>query len=301
MLIARQLSPTERKNLRKGLFFIAPWLIGTLIFTLYPITYSIIFSFSSYSGLKPPVWIGLQNYIRLFSDELVGKSLYNTFFYTALAVPLGIIVSILLALAMNSAVREVALYRAALYLPSILPLFALSFIFIVLINPKYGIVNYGLSIFGVPADTDYLSDPTSARLVLVALAQLGAGNAALIFLAGLRGIPQTLYEAARIDGAGRYYTFFAITLPLLSPLILFNLITGLSVGLQQFLQAFIITRGGPNNGTLFFMYYLYNTAFAHAQLGYACALSLVLFIIGLTLAFLLFQVARRFVNYELVS
>jgi multiple sugar transport system permease protein len=297
----RQLTPVERKNLRKGLFFIAPWIIGILVFTLYPVIYSIIFSFSTYSGLKPPIWTGLQNYVRLFSDELVGKTLGNTFFYTALAVPVGIVVAILLALAMNSAVREVAIYRAALYIPSILPLFALSFIFIVLINPKYGLVNYALSFVGVPADTDYLSDPTSAKMVIVALAQLGAGNAALIFLAGLRGIPQTLYDAARIDGASRLSCFFKITLPLLSPIILFNMITGLSSGLQTFLQAFIITKGAPNNGTLFFMYYLYNTAFAHAELGYACALSLVLFLIGLALALVLFVVARRFVHYDLVS
>ncbi|HLZ58460.1 MAG TPA: sugar ABC transporter permease [Ktedonosporobacter sp.] len=300
----RQLSPLERKNLRKGLFFISPWIIGVLVFTFYPIVYSIVLSFARYSGLQPPTWIGFQNYIRLFGDELMRQSLGNTMAYISLAVPIGIVVAILLALAMNTSVREVAVYRAALYLPSVLPLFAISFIFIVLINPKYGIVNYALSgfgLFGSPAGTDYLADPTSALLVIVAIAQLGAGNAALIFLAGLRSIPDTLYEAARIDGASRVRSFFSITLPLLSPIILFNAITAIGAGLQTFQQAYIITKGGPNNGTLFYMYYLYDTAFAQAQLGYACALSLLLFVIGLVLALVLFTVAKRFVNYELVS
>jgi multiple sugar transport system permease protein len=240
----------------------------------------------------------------MFSDTLMLKSLSNTTSYIILAVPIGIVVAILLALAMNTAVREVAVYRAALYLPSVLPLFAISFIFIVLVNPKYGIVNYALSgfgLFGAAAGTDYLADPTSALLVIVAIAQLGAGNAALIYLAGLRSIPDTLYDAARMDGAGRLRRFFSITLPLLSPIILFNAITAIGTGLQTFLQAYIITRGGPDNGTLFYMYYLYNTAFAHAELGYACALSLLLFVIGLVLALALFTVARRFVHYELVS
>jgi multiple sugar transport system permease protein len=300
----RQLSKLDRKNIRKGLFFIAPWAVGLLIFTVYPAIYSIVLSFTRYSGLKPATWLGVQNYIRMLGDEIVWKSLGNTFYYGAWAIPIGLVVAILLALAMNTAVREVAVYRAILYLPSILPVFAISFIFIVLINPKYGIVNWGLSGFGLlgqPSPKSYLADPDSAKMVIVALAQLGAGNTALIFLAGLRGIPQTLYDAARIDGANRFRSFFNITLPLLSPIILFNAITAIGGALQTFVQPFIITRGGPNNGTLFYMYYLYNKAFANAELGYACALSLLLFVIGLALALLLFAVARRFVHYDLVS
>jgi multiple sugar transport system permease protein len=303
-LAPRRLTVVERRNLRTGLLFISPWIIGIVVFTFYPIIYSVVLSFARYSGLKPPVWIGFENYARLFTDELAWKSLGNTTFYIALAVPIGIVVAILLALAMNTAVREVAVYRAALYLPSILPLFAISFIFIVFVNPQYGLVNYALSgfgLFGPPAGTDYLASPTSAMLVIVAIAQLGAGNIALIYLAGLRSIPETLYDAAKIDGAGRLRRFFSITIPLLSPIILFNAITAIGAGLQTFQQAYIITQGGPNNGTLFFMYYLYNTAFAQAQLGYACALSLVLFVIGLVLALVLFVAARRFVHYELVA
>ncbi len=302
MITAKQSTMTrrDRSNLGKGLLFISPWIIGFLVFVLYPTLYSFIISLTRYSGLQVPVWFGLQNYIRLFTDPLALKSISNTLFYTILAVPIGIVVAILLALAMNRQVKEVSIYRAALYLPSIIPIFALSFIFIVLVNPQYGIINNVMGLFGVPS-TDYLGDPTSAKVVIVAMAQLGAGNAALIFLAGLNAIPQTLYEAARLDGANRLNSFFRITIPLLSPVILLNLITAVSAGLQVFTQAYIMTQGGPNNGTLFYIYYLYKNAFSYAQLGYACALAVILFLFGLLLALIIYTIGQRFVNYEIVS
>jgi multiple sugar transport system permease protein len=300
-LIARQkLSRKERKNLMKGLLFISPWIIGFLVFSVYPTVYSIGLSFVRYSGFQPPVWLGLQNYQRLISDDLFWQSLYNTLYYAAFAVPIGIVVAIVLALAMNRNVREVGIYRAAVYMPSIIPPFALALTYIVLINPQYGLFTYLLSFLGVP-QTNYLSDPNSAKLVIVSLAQYGAGGTALIFLAGIRSIPQTLYDAARIDGANRLQCFFSITIPLLSPVILFALITGLTGAMQVFDPAFIITGGGPNNGTMFYIFYLYNTAFRYAQLGYASALAFVLFIIGLLLALLIYRLSQRYVNYELVS
>ena len=295
-----RLNRRERSRLIKGLLFISPWLVGFLVFTVYPFLYSIAISFTRYSGFLPPVWLGWQNYQRMFSDALVWQSLYNTFFYAVFAIPTGVIVAIILALAMNRQLYEVPVYRTALYLPSILPLFALSLVTLVLINPQYGLVSYILTMLGFP-QIDYLGDQNTAKLVIVALAQLGAGNAALIFLAGLRAIPQTLYDAARIDGAGRLRCFWSITLPMLSPVILYNVITGLSAALQVFQQAFIITGGGPAHGTLFFFYYLYNNAFAYAQLGYASALAVFLFVIGIVMALALYTVAQRFVNYELVS
>jgi len=290
----------DRSNLRKGLLFISPWMIGFLVFVLYPLVYSCVMSFTRYSGFLVPVWLGTANYIRLFTDPLVWQSIYNTAFYLLWAIPVGLVVALLLALAMSRAVREVSAYRTALYLPSLVPIFAMSFIFIVLVNPQYGIVNRAFGLFGVP-NIDYLGDPTSAKLVIVVLAQLGAGNIALIFLAGLNSIPRTLYEVAQIDGANRLTCFLHITLPLLSPVILFNLITGISAGLQVFAPAYIMTNGGPDNGTLFYMYYMYKNAFSYAQLGYACALSVVLFIFGLILAVIVYRLSQRFVNYELVS
>jgi multiple sugar transport system permease protein len=291
------LSKRDRAHLRTGLLFIGPWMLGFLVFVLYPTIYSFVMSFSRYSGLRPPVWLGIQNYSRLFTDPLVGIAVHNTLFYTLLAVPLGLVVAVVLALAMQRSVKEVSIYRTALYLPSIIPIFALSFIFIVLVNPQYGLLNAFLGLFGIPA-ANYLGDPTGAKLVIVLMAQLGAGNAALIFLAGLNGISKTLYEAARIDGASRLVCFVRITLPLLSPTILFNLITGVSGGLQVFQQAYIMTSGGPANGTLFYMYYLYKSAFSYAQLGYACALAVMLFLFGLVLALLLYILSKRFVNYD---
>lgn len=281
----------------KGILFISPWIVGFIVFVLYPLLYSFIFSFARYSGLQSPVWIGFQNYTRWFTDPITWKAIYNTLFYTVWAVPVGIVIALLLALAMNRKVREIAIYRTALYIPSLVPIFALSFIFIVLVNPQFGLLNNFLGLFGVPS-TDYLGDPTSAKYVIIAMAQLGAGNAALIFLAGLNGIPKTVYEAAQIDGASPIRRFFSITIPMLSPTILFNVITGLSAGLQVFTPAYILTSGGPDNGTLFYMYYMYKNAFSYAQLGYACALSIMLFLFGLVLSVVLYTIAQRYVSYE---
>lgn len=290
-------SPEEKANLRKGLLFISPWAIGFIAFVLYPIVYSFAISLTRYSGMQSPEWLGLSNYSRMLTDPLTWTSLGNTLYYSGWAVPVGLIVALLLALAMNRNVREVAVYRTALYIPSLAPVFALSFIFIVLISPGTGIWNQVVDLFG-GEQRDLLSEPTTAKLVIVAMAQLGAGNAALIFLAGLNNIPQTLYEAARIDGASPFQQFSRITLPLLTPAIVFNLITGVSGGLQVFTQAYIMTKGGPNNGTLFYMLYLYRNAFSYADLGYASALAIGLFLIGVVLALVLYQVSRRFVNYE---
>ncbi|WP_020573402.1 carbohydrate ABC transporter permease [Actinopolymorpha alba] len=291
-------SPREKSNLTKGLLFISPWIVGTLAFVVFPIIYSVAISLTKYSGMQSPQWLGLGNYTRMFKDPVMWTSIYNTLFYSGWAVPIGLIVALLLALAMNRNVREVAFYRTALYIPSLAPIFALSFIFIVLVNPGTGIANQIISLFG-GEQRDFLGEPTTAKLVIVAMAQLGAGNAALIFLAGLNNIPQTLYEAARIDGASAFQSFTRITLPLLTPAILFNLITGISGGLQVFTQAYIMTRGGPNNGTLFYMLYLYRNAFSYANLGYASALAILLFLAGVVLALLVYQVSRRFVNYEI--
>src|SRR5699024_505283 len=214
-----------------------------------------------------------------------------------IAVPLGLVVALLLALAMNRNVREVALYRTLLYLPSLIPMFAMSFIFIVFVNPQYGIVNQFLNAFGMP-DTNLLGEPRYAKIVIILLAQLSAGNAALIYLAGLRNIPETLYEAARVGGASRFRQLLTITLPLLPPTILINLITGVSGAMMVFTEAYIMTDGGPDNSTLFFMLYLYRNAFSYGQLGFASALAVILFLFGMLLAGLIYWLSRRFVNYD---
>lgn len=296
----RRMSGREKRNLRTGLLFISPWIIGVAVFVIYPLVYSFAISLTQYSGMQSPTFIGLQNYIAAFLDPLVRTSVGNTVYYMLIAVPLGLVVALLLALAMNRNVREVAVYRTLLYLPSLIPMFAMSFIFIVFVNPQFGIVNQFLGLFGMP-DTNLLGEPRYAKIVIILMAQLGAGNAALIYLAGLRNIPATLYEAARIDGAGRMKQFTAITLPLLTPTILFNLITGVSGAMMVFTEAYIMTDGGPDNATLFYMLYLYRNAFSYGQLGFASALAVLLFLFGMLLAGLIYWLSRRFVNYDVAA
>jgi multiple sugar transport system permease protein len=301
---ARRFSLTrrERRNLILGLLFISPWLFGFVALMIYPIIYSFGLSFTRYSGFGDPQPIGISNYTRMLSDPLFLKSAFNTLYYTALAVPIGVVVAIVLALAMNSRVREVSIYRAALYLPSVLPVFALTFIFIVLLNPRFGLFNHGLRAIGLEGP-DWLGNPAWTKLGLVLLAQLGAGQVALIFLAGLRAIPRDLYESAEIDGAGAWRRFKNITLPMLTPLILYDLILGLSLGLQVFTQAYVMTSGGaraagPDNSLLFYVFYLYKQAFQFGAMGYAEAMAVVLFVVSMVIALAVFRWAKRWVYYE---
>jgi multiple sugar transport system permease protein len=290
----------EWKNVFLGLLFISPWIFGFLAFLVYPILTSGYMSLTEFSGFGDMTFIGADNFKQMFSDELFWTSLYNTLYYTILAVPVGAIIAIILALAMNQKLVEIPIYRAALYLPSVLPVYAVSFIFIWLLNPRYGLVNLAMSAVGLPS-INWFGDPAWAKLAIVMLAQLGAGQYALIFLAGLRGIPQTLYDAAEIDGASSLRKFWHITLPLLTPVILYDVIVGLGLGLQVFEQAYITTNGGPVDSTLFYVFYLYNNAFRYGQMGYAAAMSWFLFLISLVLALLVFWSSKRWVNYEVVA
>lgn len=296
---------TERRNLRNGLLFISPWIIGFLAFEVYPILYSLMLSFSDYSGFGSPVFNGIANFKQMFADDLFWKSAYNTLYYTALAVPIGVVVALAIAIAMNQKVREVAIYRAILYIPSILPIFALSFVWVVFLNPRYGLFNAFWRLFGLPS-IDWIGNPAWTKLSIVLMAQLGAGGPALIFLAALRGIPKEILESAEIDGVGTARKFFRITLPLITPVILYDLILGLSMGLQVFTQAYILSSGatgtttaGPRNSLLFYVFYLYKSAFQYTQMGYAAALSWVLFIVSVVLALLIFKWSKSWVNYDI--
>jgi multiple sugar transport system permease protein len=294
----RKLGAIERRNLRLGLLFISPWIIGFLAFLVFPILSSLYYSFTDYSGFGEAEWVGLSNYSRMVGDDLFWKSLGNTFYYTLLAVPIGVVVATVLALAMNQPVREVALYRAALYLPSVLPIFALAFIFIWILNPRFGLVNHMLNILGFES-IDWLGDPTWAKLSIVLLAQLGAGQYALVFLTTMRAIPQSLYDAAKIDGAGSWRQFRNITLPLITPIILYDIIIGISLGLQVFTPAYVMTAGGPNNATLFYVLYMYRNAFRYGDMGYASAMGWVLLLVSVVLALVVFRWSQRWVHYEM--
>jgi multiple sugar transport system permease protein len=291
-------SRTQRHNLLLALVFIGPWLIGLLAFTLYPIIYTVRLSFTRYGGFNDPIWIGLANYRRMLDDNLFQTSVWNTIYYTALAVPIGVVVAMVLALAMNQPLPEIPIYRVILYLPSVLPLFAISFIFWALLDPNQGFVNEFLRKFGM-SPPNWFGDPAYAKLAIVIMAQFGAGQIALVFLAGLKGIPQSLYEAGMLDGAGALSKFWNITLPLMTPVILYDLILGISMGLQVFTQSFIITQGGPANSTTFYVYYLYNNAFRFGgNMGYASAMGVVLFVFTFVIATLVFVTSSRWVHYD---
>lgn len=292
-------SRTERKNLRLGLLFISPWIVGFLGLTLYPLIYTFYLSFTRFGGFLPPEWIGWANFERLWGDSLFWKSIYNTFYYTLLAVPIGVVVAMVLALAMDQNLPEIPLYRTILYLPSILPLFATAFIFMTLLDPQQGIVNDMLRSIGFNPP-NWLGDAKFSKPALVIMAQFGAGQMALVFLAGLKGIPTSLYEAAEIDGAGVFNRFFKITLPLMTPVILYSLILGISGGLQVFTQSFIMTNGGPAQSTNFLVFNLYSNAFKYSnQMGYASAMGVILFILTVIIAGAVFLTSKKWVNYEM--
>jgi multiple sugar transport system permease protein len=297
------LSRIYKRNLRNGLLFISPWIIGFLVLQIYPIGYSFYLSTTEYSGFGKPFFTGLANFRELLTDPVLPLSIYNTLYYTALAVPVGIVVAIALALAMNQKVREVAVYRAILYLPSILPAFALVFVWLLFTNPQYGLMNQIFRALHLPF-VDWIGDPRFTKPSLVILAQYGAGGPALIFLASLRSIPRDLYESAEIDGAGVLRRFFHITLPMITPIILYQLILGLSAGLQVFTQAFIISGGarggtvGSQNSLYFYVLYIYQNAFKYSKMGYAACLSVLFFAVSVVIAMAVFRWGRSWVNYD---
>lgn len=289
-------SKSQRKQLGLAMVFIGPWIIGLLAFTVYPIFYTIQLSFTRYSGVGEPQYIGLANYRRMIEDPLFGKALWNTIYYTGLAVPIGVVVAMVLALAMNQEMPEIPIYRVILYLPSVLPLFATSFIFWALLDPNLGIVNEFLRTLGF-SPPNWFGDPQFVKLAIVIMAQFTAGQIALVFLAALKGIPQSLHEAAMIDGAGVLSRFKNITLPLMTPVILYDIILGISGGLQAFVQSYIITQGGPANSSTFIVNYLYNNAYSYVNLGYASAIGVFLFVLTFVIAIAVFQTSNRWVHY----
>ncbi|MFL5761526.1 MAG: carbohydrate ABC transporter permease [Thermomicrobiales bacterium] len=248
------------------------------------------------------MWTGLENYRDLIHDDRVWTAIYNTFYYTALAVPLGVVVAMVLAMAMNQKLPEVGIFRAIYYLPGVIPLFTLAFIFQILMNPTKGIFNRVFIWVGLP-NINWFGDPRYAKLALVILAQYGAGQAAIVFLAALKGIPISLYEAAALDGANAWSRFRNVTLPLMTPVILYDIILGLSLGLQIFTQVYILSGdplGGPADSTLVYVLYLYQNAFTYGKLGYAAAMSWVLFAITFVLALVIFKTSKWWVNYEVI-
>lgn len=292
-----RMRPSVRRDLRNGLLFTSPWLVGLVIFTIYPIVASIYFSFTEYSVLKPPRWVGLGNYIQLFTtDTLFPKALYNTLYYAAIALPLGIIGSVLLALLLNRKVSGMSFYRTVFYLPNVVPTVAMSVLWIWLLNPNYGLFNSILKGLGLPG-VPWLTSPDWSKPSLILMSLWGIGGSMVIYLAGLQDIPEHLYEAADLDGANAWQKTRNVTLPMLTPTIFFNLVMSLISVFSYFTQAFIMTNGGPLDSTLFYMLYLYRNAFIYFKMGYASAMAWILFVIVVSLTLLVFRSSGRWVYY----
>lgn len=286
-----------RKEAWEGRLFVSPWVLGFIIFTVGPMVASIYFAFCDYSVLSGAKWVGLGNFERIAKDRLFGLSLYNTAYFVFLAVPFGLVTSFTLAMLLNVRARGINLYRSLYYLPVITPGVATALTWTLLFAGEYGVVNAALRGIGLPAP-NWFFDPKITKLVFVFLGLWGAGGGAIIFLAGLQNVPQTLYEAAHIDGANAWHRFWYVTIPMMTPIIFFNLVQGIIGTFQVFTGAYIITQGGPANSTLFYVLYLYNNAFKFFKMGYASALAWILFVIILAFTIAQLQLARRWVYYE---
>lgn len=302
----------RRRETLTALLFVSPWAIGFCTFLLYPLLASIYYSFCNYSVLKPPVWVGMANYNNLIHDDVFWISLRNTLWYAAMALPMGMVVAISLALMLNAKVRAMPLYRTIFYIPSLVPGVPLAVLWLWVFNGKDGIINAALEpilnasnrMFHLMhlswqlTPPQWLSDAFWAKPALVLMAIWGAGNAMLIYLAGLQDVPQPLYEAADLDGAGWWAKTWHVTLPMLSPVILFNGVMGIIGALQVFTIPYIMFPGGsPARSTYFYTMYLYDNAFVYLKMGYSCAMGWIMFVITVLLTLLALKLSSRHVHY----
>ncbi|MDX1932947.1 MAG: sugar ABC transporter permease [Capsulimonadales bacterium] len=277
--------------------FIAPWLIGFLIFTAFPFAASLFLSFTRYNIVLPPVWVGGTNYETLvYDDPLFRKSLWVTLRYALVAIPAGTVAGVALALLLNLNLRGIALYRTLFYLPTIVPTVGVSVVFLWILNPEIGLVNRLLGLVGVVGPA-WLQDRHWAPWSLVFMSLWGVGGSMVIYLAGLKDIPVHLYESALLDGANRWQRLRHVTLPMLTPVIFFNVVMGTIGSFQYFTEAYVMTRGGPEDSTLFYALYLFNRAWRYLDMGYASAMAWVLFVLIMALTGFLFVTQRRWVHY----
>ena len=286
-----------RLEQRDGWLFVTPFLIGVLAFWAGPMLYSLYLVTQDWNMLAPPHWAGLANFARLFSDELVGVSLWNTAYFTFLSVPLQLVVAFGLAIALNQRIRGQPVFRTIFYLPSITPAVANAVIWVQMLNPDYGPVNSVLGLFGIKPIA-WLVDPLYAKPAFILMSLWAVGPAMVIFLAALQDRPAALLEAAEIDGADAWQRFMSITVPMISPVILFNLTMGIIASFQVFASSFVMTNGGPQNATLFMVLYIYTSAFRLYRMGYAAVLAWLLFFIIVIVTAIQLRITDRWVYYE---
>lgn len=292
-----------RKNFWIGMAFIAPWSIGFLIFTLYPMGASLAYSFSEYHIRQPLQWVGLANYGLMFKDKLFYTALLNTLYMVAIGVPLGLLFSFFCAVILNLKVPGQSIWRVIYFLPSIVPTIASTMLWLWILNPQSGLMNRILSYLGI-SGPNWLRDPLWAKPALILLSLWGIGATIVIYLSGLQDVPSSLIEAAELDGASWWQRMVNITIPMVSPITVFNLITGVIGMFQYFAQAYVFGNtvmgsiGAPLNSTLFYSVYLYQQGFLFLKMDYASAMAWVLFIIILVCTLLLLKVSNRFTYYS---
>jgi multiple sugar transport system permease protein len=286
------------RDARVGVLFALPWILGFLIFLCYPLVASFCYSFTNYSVLRPPSFVGTSNYRELAHDEVFRKSLANTFLFALGAVPLSAVVAITLAMLLNMKVKGLAFYRTMFFLPSLVPQIAMGTLFLWVFNGDYGLLNNALHRIGVSAP-NWLGDPSWSKWTLILIAIWGCGQAMIIYLAGLQDVPVSLYEAADLDGAKLWAKTRHVTLPMISPVILFNVIMGIIGAVQTFAVPELMFPGGaPARSTYMFAMYLYDNAFQNQRMGYASAMGWVMFLIILTLTMVALKLSERHVHYE---
>jgi multiple sugar transport system permease protein len=290
------LSMARRRNIT-GWLFVMPFVLGFLFWFIIPALTAVYLVFHRWNLIAPPKFVGLENIQKLFSDPLLWQSLKATLVFTLGSVPLGLALSFFLALLINTKIRGIAIFRTIYYLPSIVPAVANAVLWAWMFNTEFGLLNVLLRGVGLER-IRWLQDPGIAPLALILMSLWGAGSSMIIFLAGLQGIPDTFYEAAEIDGAGRWSKLMNVTLPLMSPIIFFNLVIGIISSFQVFTTGFLITDGGPQNSTLFLVLYIYRNAFEYLDMGYAATLSWLLFIIIMILTVVVFKFYGSRVYYE---
>jgi multiple sugar transport system permease protein len=288
-----------RRKALEGYLYISPFLIGFLVFTAYPVLASLYLSFTDYKVIVAPVWVGLENYQTAFTkDPQFWTSLEKTVRYALLAVPLGVAASLGAAMLLNQAFRGTALFRTFFFLPSIMPIIASVLVWIWIFQPSIGVMNYLLSLIGITGPS-WVQSTTWAlpSLVIVSLWSTAGGSRMVIFLAGLQGVPNELYEAAHIDGANAWQRFTKVTLPMISPTMFFNIVISIIGALSVFSVAYIGTGGGPAYATYFYVYHLYNNAFQFSQMGYASALAWIFLVVVLAFTVIQFRMSDRWVYY----
>lgn len=291
----------KRNEALWGLFFVSPFIIGFIVFMLGPILFSFYGSFTNYNLTSKMDFIGFHNFKRMFTqDELFWKSLYNTAYYVVLNVPLTAIGSILLAVLLNRRIRGISVFRTIFYLPAILSGVAVYFLWMQLLSPTTGLVNTALSWFGIQGPA-WLFDPAWTKPALILMRLWSVGGSMLLYLATLQNVSVQLYESAQLDGANAFAQFRYITLPMITPIIFYDVVTSTIGAFQIFQEAYVMTdngTGGPVNSLLFYNLHMWNKAFVAFDMGYAMAMSMILFVVVLFLTFINLKLAPRWVHYE---